>query len=498
MGPLETKDLNFEGGLQLCLFSGSRTLLLLFLKILFTVFEDQPISTQFISARWLIWLYLSGLRFEESKVLVRWLLSMGFSCLGLCGISQGGNLALTVGSLLEYPMAISLMIPVYSATDVMLDDLNSWSIDWKALLSSSKSKVETAEEKKCDGTEKMTVKDAALKTEGSALENEVGDTDEKKPETSGITKEEIDRVRAQLKLFFDRYTIDRIDTALLRQLDNPEYKQHMKESNEGESDEEGFEERFSRLMTSDGQLDAPEDDMDSEERKNLKPHYVIQISATNDKFVPHHSSLSVTQHVRPDKVSWITGGHVSAFVLHMQTFVNAVAESFDGLKEKYSLANLSYSYSPSSSTCMSPTSTFVSSTTSSTSSDLPLFASSASIPVPSCTLSPSSSLPSPSSLPASAFSPASNSSSSSLSSSASGGFLSSLSPRSLSFSLSSLVSSSPSPQPTPLSASTPVSPASFSSFFSTFSLFSFYYPTATPAPVHSPSAHHVLPDTLVS
>lgn len=58
-----------------------------------------------------------------------------------------------------------------------------------------------------------------------------------------------------------------------------------------------------------------------------KPEAVIFVSATNDGYIPRHSVLEFQRAWPGSEVRWVTGGHVSSFILHNKEFRRAIRDA---------------------------------------------------------------------------------------------------------------------------------------------------------------------------
>ncbi|XP_078443198.1 alpha/beta hydrolase family protein [Wolffia australiana] len=62
------------------------------------------------------------------------------------------------------------------------------------------------------------------------------------------------------------------------------------------------------------------------------PQSVIFVAATDDGFVPGHSVLELQKAWPGSEVRWVTGGHVSSFLLHNDAFRKAIVDSLERLE----------------------------------------------------------------------------------------------------------------------------------------------------------------------
>ena len=69
----------------------------------------------------------------EGLCVLRWLDEQGFGPLGVSGVSMGGQMAVTIGSVAPMPLAISPCIASHSATPVFTEGMLSRGCDWEAL-----------------------------------------------------------------------------------------------------------------------------------------------------------------------------------------------------------------------------------------------------------------------------------------------------------------------------------------------------------------------------
>ncbi|XP_042480294.1 protein ABHD18 [Macadamia integrifolia] len=67
-----------------------------------------------------------------------------------------------------------------------------------------------------------------------------------------------------------------------------------------------------------------------------KPQAVIFVAATDDGYIPKHSVLELQKAWPGSEVRWVTGGHVSSFLLHNDAFRNAIVDGLDRLQWKES------------------------------------------------------------------------------------------------------------------------------------------------------------------
>ncbi|KAH6558415.1 hypothetical protein KP509_1Z065600 [Ceratopteris richardii] len=58
-----------------------------------------------------------------------------------------------------------------------------------------------------------------------------------------------------------------------------------------------------------------------------KPEAVIFVSATNDGYIPKHSVLEFQRAWPGSEIRWVTGGHVSSFILHNKEFQRAIRDA---------------------------------------------------------------------------------------------------------------------------------------------------------------------------
>lgn len=61
------------------------------------------------------------------------------------------------------------------------------------------------------------------------------------------------------------------------------------------------------------------------------PSAAIFVAATDDGYIPRHSILELQQAWPGSEVRWVTGGHVSSFILHNDAFRRAIRDSLDRL-----------------------------------------------------------------------------------------------------------------------------------------------------------------------
>ncbi|KAJ8448170.1 hypothetical protein Cgig2_031894 [Carnegiea gigantea] len=66
------------------------------------------------------------------------------------------------------------------------------------------------------------------------------------------------------------------------------------------------------------------------------PDAVIFVAATDDGYIPNHSVLELQKAWPGSEVRWVTGGHVSSFLLHNGEFRRAIADGLDRLQWKES------------------------------------------------------------------------------------------------------------------------------------------------------------------
>ncbi|RDX82198.1 Protein ABHD18, partial [Mucuna pruriens] len=66
------------------------------------------------------------------------------------------------------------------------------------------------------------------------------------------------------------------------------------------------------------------------------PNAVIFVSATDDGYIPKHSVLELQKAWPGSEVRWVTGGHVSSFLLHHGEFRRAIVDGLDRLPWKES------------------------------------------------------------------------------------------------------------------------------------------------------------------
>lgn len=57
------------------------------------------------------------------------------------------------------------------------------------------------------------------------------------------------------------------------------------------------------------------------------PSAVIFVAATNDGYIPRHSALEFQRAWPGSEVRWVTGGHVSSFILHSKEFQKAIRDA---------------------------------------------------------------------------------------------------------------------------------------------------------------------------
>ncbi|GAA0171451.1 hypothetical protein LIER_25477 [Lithospermum erythrorhizon] len=67
-----------------------------------------------------------------------------------------------------------------------------------------------------------------------------------------------------------------------------------------------------------------------------KPDSVIFVAATDDGYIPKHSVLELQKAWPGSEVRWVTGGHVSSFILHNDEFRKAIRDGLDRLPWKES------------------------------------------------------------------------------------------------------------------------------------------------------------------
>ncbi|KAJ4972362.1 hypothetical protein NE237_005461 [Protea cynaroides] len=66
------------------------------------------------------------------------------------------------------------------------------------------------------------------------------------------------------------------------------------------------------------------------------PKAVIFVAATDDGYIPKHSVLELQKAWPGSEVRWVTGGHVSSFLLHNDAFRKAIVDGLDRLQWKES------------------------------------------------------------------------------------------------------------------------------------------------------------------
>ncbi|KAF9597328.1 hypothetical protein IFM89_017231 [Coptis chinensis] len=66
------------------------------------------------------------------------------------------------------------------------------------------------------------------------------------------------------------------------------------------------------------------------------PESVIFVGATDDGYIPKHSVLELQKAWPGSEVRWVTGGHVSSFLLHNNEFRRAIVDALDRLPWKES------------------------------------------------------------------------------------------------------------------------------------------------------------------
>ncbi|XP_043691866.1 protein ABHD18 [Telopea speciosissima] len=64
------------------------------------------------------------------------------------------------------------------------------------------------------------------------------------------------------------------------------------------------------------------------------PQSVIFVAATDDGYIPKHSVLELQKAWPGSEVRWVTGGHVSSFLLHNDAFRKAIVDGLDRLQWK--------------------------------------------------------------------------------------------------------------------------------------------------------------------
>ncbi|CAM6093721.1 unnamed protein product [Calypogeia fissa] len=62
------------------------------------------------------------------------------------------------------------------------------------------------------------------------------------------------------------------------------------------------------------------------------PKAVIFVAALNDGYIPTHSVLQLHKAWPESEVRWVTGGHVSSFILHNKTFQTAIRDGLERLE----------------------------------------------------------------------------------------------------------------------------------------------------------------------
>ncbi|KAJ6864441.1 alpha/beta hydrolase family protein [Populus alba x Populus x berolinensis] len=64
------------------------------------------------------------------------------------------------------------------------------------------------------------------------------------------------------------------------------------------------------------------------------PNAVIFVAATDDGYIPKHSVLELQKAWPGSEVRWVTGGHVSSFLLHNDEFRRAIIDGLNRLEWK--------------------------------------------------------------------------------------------------------------------------------------------------------------------
>lgn len=62
------------------------------------------------------------------------------------------------------------------------------------------------------------------------------------------------------------------------------------------------------------------------------PQAVIFVAATDDGYIPKHSVLELQRAWPGSEVRWVSGGHVSSFILHNDAFRKAIVDSLNRLE----------------------------------------------------------------------------------------------------------------------------------------------------------------------
>eukprot|EP00898_Chlorokybus_atmophyticus_P006782 jgi/Chlat1/7104/Chrsp57S06790 len=62
-----------------------------------------------------------------------------------------------------------------------------------------------------------------------------------------------------------------------------------------------------------------------------RPDAVVFVAATNDAYIPRHSVMALQQAWPGSEIRWVTGGHVSSFILHNNAFEKAIVDALDRL-----------------------------------------------------------------------------------------------------------------------------------------------------------------------
>lgn len=66
----------------------------------------------------------------------------------------------------------------------------------------------------------------------------------------------------------------------------------------------------------------------------MRPEAVILVAATNDGYIPKDSVLELQKAWPGSEVRWVTGGHVSSFIIHFDSFRKAIVDALDRLPWK--------------------------------------------------------------------------------------------------------------------------------------------------------------------
>jgi hypothetical protein len=280
---------------------------------------------------------------EESLFLLRWLSLRGHARLGVSGLSMGGVHASMVAALYPEPIALAPLLAPRSAAQSYCQGALFHATAWDRLLRDTEGReaeIVAAVKEAAVAHEKM----AAAKIKRDALEGRVNSLalDKKKKEEEREGEEKEGNVKAAAAAVEEneenaqqqghwaaagRWMSDwghSLETQLrkVRRLEN-------NKKNSTTSDNNTKDRHAAAVLLLEAVLETFTDS--TRFPCPRRPDAAVLVAAVADAYVSPQSVLDLHRHLPGSEIRWVSGGHVSSFLMHQPTFRTAIVDSLDKL-----------------------------------------------------------------------------------------------------------------------------------------------------------------------